>query len=383
MRSGQLETKTVYAYNNLTTPYETVAYEYNQSYTPQGSYQNIVNDSLSGVTTSTYDVNGNLVQIASLQGTINYTYDEATGEETEVSTTNTVTQYGYDQAGEMKSVTVTKIDGQPLNTPSNPPLVTSYSYDLDGDLILTQNANGTTETRTYNNLNELTSIVDSGPFGAYASFAYTYDPAGHVLTETDLGGGTDQYTYDSLYRLTEQAISDPSLGNSTYAYSYDLVGNRVKETDTTPSADQTESYVYNANGELTSVTNNSTGDVQNYSYDADGNTVEVKDGDGTVLQTYTWDPRGRMIGATTGGNTVSYQYNDSDDRISETVNGQTTTFLNDPNQAYDQVLEQYAESGLLAATYIRGIDLLFEDQIQSGVGVLSYYATDNLGNRGH
>jgi RHS repeat-associated protein len=59
-----------------------------------------------------------------------------------------------------------------------------------------------------------------------------------------------------------------------------------------------------------------------------------------------------------------------------TVNGQKTTFLNDPNQAYDQVLEEYAQSGVLAATYIRGIDLLFEDQ----AGARSYYATDNLGS---
>ena len=38
---GDLETKTVYAYSNLTTPYETVAYEYNQNYN-EGSYQDIV-----------------------------------------------------------------------------------------------------------------------------------------------------------------------------------------------------------------------------------------------------------------------------------------------------------------------------------------------------
>ena len=177
------------------------------------------------------------------------------------------------------------------------PLVTSYSYDLDGNLISTENANGTTETRTYNDVNELTSIVDSGPFGVYASFAYTYDPAGQVLTETDLGGRTDKYSYDSLYRLTEQAISDPSLGASSYVYAYDLVGNRVSETDTTSSGTVTQTSVFNANDELTSVTNTSTGDVQNYSYDADGNTTEVEDGDGTVLQTYTWDPHGRMIGA--------------------------------------------------------------------------------------
>ena len=82
-------------------------------------------------------------------------------------------------------MTVTSLDDQKLATP----LVTSYSYDLHGDLVYTQNANGTTEKRSYNDVNELTSIVDSGPWGVYASFAYTYYPAGQVHTETDLGGG--------------------------------------------------------------------------------------------------------------------------------------------------------------------------------------------------
>jgi RHS repeat-associated protein len=39
-------------------------------------------------------------------------------------------------------------------------------------------------------------------------------------------------------------------------------------------------------------------------------------------------------------------------------------------------LEEYAPGGVLAATFIRGIDLLFEDQ----AGTLSYYATDDLGS---
>ena len=69
------------------------------------------------------------------------------------------------------------------------------------------------------------------------------------------------------------------------------IGNRVSETDTTSSGSVTQNSVYNANDELTSVTNTSTGDVQNYSYDADGNTTKVEDGDGTVLQTYSWDPQ--------------------------------------------------------------------------------------------
>ena len=47
------------------------------------------------VTSSTYDVNGNLITIASPQGTAHYAYDPATGRETEVSTSNTDVQYAY------------------------------------------------------------------------------------------------------------------------------------------------------------------------------------------------------------------------------------------------------------------------------------------------
>ena len=133
---------------------------------------------------------------------MNYAYDLATGNKIEVWTTNTDIHYAYDQAGELTTVTVTKLDGQTLSSP----LVTMYGYDLDGNLVSTLNANGTTESRLYDLLNRLTSIIDTGPAGVIASFAYTYDLAGHILTETDLSGRTDIYSYDYLYRLTQQSI---------------------------------------------------------------------------------------------------------------------------------------------------------------------------------
>ena len=183
-----------------------------------------------------------------------------------------------------------------------------------------------------------------------------------MLTET--GRAVDTYTYDPLSPDASQCLTP-------HAHVYDLVGNRVASTDTGAPADQQSlTYVYNANDELTSITGSS-GYGQTYTYDANGSTLTVTGSGGASSATYTWDPRGRMIGASTGGNTIFITYDDSDDRTSETVNGQTTTFLNDPNQAYDQVLEQYAPGGVLAATYIRGIDLLFEDQS----GARSYYAT--------
>jgi YD repeat-containing protein len=132
---GRLTTKTIYAFSNLTTPYETVTYAYNINYDAQGDYHDTVTDSLDGVTDSEYDVNGRLIKLTSPQGTINYAYDPATGAETEVSTSNTDTHYGYDQADEMTSVTVTRLDGA---TPLASPLVTGYAYNLDGELASTR-----------------------------------------------------------------------------------------------------------------------------------------------------------------------------------------------------------------------------------------------------
>jgi YD repeat-containing protein len=162
---GRLGTKTTYLYPNLTTAYETVTYAYNQNYDAQGDYHNTVTSSLTGTTDSECDVNGNLIKITSPQGTVNYAYDLATGNKIEVWTANTDIHYAYDQAGELTTVTVTKLDGQTLS----PPLVTTYGYDLDGNLVSTQNANGTTETRSFDLLNRLTSIVDRGALGVRLS----------------------------------------------------------------------------------------------------------------------------------------------------------------------------------------------------------------------
>ena len=267
-------------------------------------------------------------------------------------------------------MTVTKLDGKPLSLP----LVTSYSYDVDGNLISTQNANGTTETPSYH---VLAADVDRGHrvLRHTISFAYTYDPAGHVLTETDTSGRLDTYSYDSLYRVTQQSITDPSAGNSSISYSYDLVSNRLTETTTSSSGQQTFIYNYDINDRLMQVTGPS-GYLQTYSYDSNGNTLTVAGSGGASSATYTWSPTGLLQSAVVGTNTISYTYDTSGNRTSETTNSQTTTYLNDPNQAHDQVLEEYAPGGVLAATYVRGLDLLFQDR----TSVQSYYLKDGLGS---
>ena len=207
----------MYAYGS-NTAYETVTHAYNVNYDAQGDYHDTVTDSLAGTTDYEYDVNGNLIKLTSPQGTVNYSYDLAAGVETKVSSPDPVTgtldtdiHYVHDAAGELISVTVNSLDDTTLSSP----LVTTYGYDLDGNLVSTQDANGVVETRSYDVLNRATSIADAGAFGTIASFAYTYDPAGNMLMETDFGGRTDSYSQDNLGRLTQQVISDPVTGSST------------------------------------------------------------------------------------------------------------------------------------------------------------------------
>ena len=377
-----------YAYNTLgrvtqkqeypqgsTLPTVTVTYSYNNPDTNNdgGFYDTVTTPD--GTTTNFYDVNGNLVKITSPQGTINFTYDPATGSEVAVTTGNTDIRYAYDDLGRMTTVTVDKLDGISLSTS----LVTRYTYDLNNDIIGTSFPNNTSEIRQYDALGRLIFLKNIGPSSApISSDIYTLDANGNIRVEFENTGRRDDYTYDDLGRLTQEAISnDPSAGSRTLAYTYDLVGNRVASTDTgAPTGQQVLTYSYDANDRLTHV-NGASGYSLAYTYDNNGNTLTVS---GSQQSTYTWNLENRLVGAsiTTSGVTftVSDRYDDVGNRISETTDGQTTTYLNDPNQAYDQVLEEYAANGALLSTYVRGLDMIFQDRS----GVRSYYVKDGLGS---
>jgi RHS repeat-associated protein len=224
------------------------------------------------------------------------------------------------------------------------------------------------------------------------SFTYTLDLAGHRTRDVEVLGGntrTATYTYDNLYRLTQEQITDTVNGNRTLSYTYDLAGNRVTSNDSgAPSNQQPLTYTYNDNDELTGVvgpppnSGNPVQYTQTISYDANGNELVVTGHGGATSDSNTWDLQGRLVhddhtnGSTLVVTHVDYGYDDAGNRVSQLVNGAPTTYLNDPHQAYDQVLEEYAANGVLAATYVRGLDLLFQDRS----GVRSYYAKDGLGS---
>ncbi len=123
---------------------------------------------------------------------------------------------------------------------------------------------------------------------------------------------TINYVYDPLYRLTEANYSN----GDSYQYTYDAVGNRLTASDPlSPSGTMSvTSYQYDATNRLV----NAGG--QAYTFDANGNLLD----DGT--NSYTNDSANRLIEVRNQSSVSTYQYNGLGDRLSQTVNGQTTHY---------------------------------------------------------
>ena len=177
-------------------------------------------------------------------------------------------------------------------------------------------------------------------------------------------GVTTTYTYDALNRLTREFITEP-LGAATQVdYGYDAVGNRLSKT---VDGLLTVNYAYDANDRLLSEGSTT------YSYDANGNTLSKNDGS---LTSYAYDAENRLIRAQTATDIIDYTYDANGIRQSQTVNGNTISYLVDQNRDYAQVLEERDATGALIVAYTYGDDLLSQHR----GGTTRYYHYDGLGS---
>jgi len=313
-----------------------------------------------GATIYTYDERDRLTSHTEPNGsTIEYSYDVA-GNRTSVTTPSETVNYTFDAWNRLQTV----IDSD-ANT-------TVYNYDGVSNLIQTNLPSGVVETRSYDELNRLTSLENKSGEDIISSYKYTLDDVGHRLKVEEHEGRVVEYKYDDLYRLTEEAITDSNDAvndGRTINYTYDNVGNRLTKVD---SSEGTSTYVYNENDWLLESTTD--GIVTNYQYDDNGNLVtQTVNGETTA---YIWDDQNRLIEAQTAdGDVVIYEYNDENIRVSTTVNGAKTTYLVDSNLPYAQVLEEYQDENI-KAKYVHGLDLISIEQD----GATSIYLVDGLGS---
>jgi len=240
-------------------------------------------------------------QIAGPNLTINFTYDTAgrlTRRE-EVDTSNArspVTRawtYAWNALGEMTSVTGPRTD-----------LVqtTAYTYDANGNLatikdalnrVTTINAvnasglpttvtdpNGVVTLLTYDPLGRLASTSVQGPVPATTTFAY--DLNGLLTSVTSPANVTLTYGYDDAHRLDR--IAD-SLGNAM-VFALDGLGNRVQTQVQTGTAQvlMNNAATFDSLGRLlTSV--GAANQTTRYEYDANGNLTKLTDPRSAVTQT--------------------------------------------------------------------------------------------------
>jgi YD repeat-containing protein len=286
--------------------------------------------------------------------------------------------YSYNAAGDLTQVAAPKING---TTPT-----TTYSYDANGNLLSTTNADGATTTYGYDASGNLLSVED----GAGNTVSYTYNTDDQVLSKTiytvpaqgvvgqsgyvaPSGAQTTYYVYnaadqlsyviDALGNVTENTYATTAAGISVLSSTQQYLGVQYSTANLTaqtpPSlADMQDwvassavqgtlsqstrtDYTYDVRGQLATQTQwdtvgaggvglSDTGTaVTTTTYSAQGQLLQTSTQDGGALQTtsYAYDGLGRLVSSTDPlGHVTSYVYTDSNNTLAITqANGLTTT----------------------------------------------------------
>lgn len=310
--------------------------------------------------TYTYDAQNRLVTVTDVKDEDwSYTYNSAGLVETMTRPRGGVTTNTYDSQKRVITQTdplgkVTQFEYKNGQTVITYPDSTkkSETFDADGRVILETVAVGTAdETSTsfeYNDMNLPSTITD----GLGRVTSYTYDINGNLLTETDPLGAVTTYTYDGLNNpLTiTDALSNvttmtyDSLGNltsvqtpegrkTTWTHNPDgsiatITKPRGNESGATPSA-FTTAYGYATNGDLQTITSPKN-EITTFTTDALSRVIETQDAKGNVTS-YTYDPSGAMLTVEDDlGNTSTFTYDEEGNVLT-----QTDALLNTTAYTYD------------------------------------------------
>ncbi|MFE3455772.1 DNRLRE domain-containing protein [Nonomuraea sp. NPDC059194] len=233
-------------------------------YHPTG-YPEKITDADTNVTTTAYDVRGNVLSVTDALGK---------------KTTQT-----YDIFKRPLENTV------PKDQDASPPvfIVTPAPvYDVNDNITKMTAPNGAVSTATYDKADQLTEsfLPKDSDSGEERKASFTYDAAGNLKTQTEPKGNltpsvpadfTTTYVYDPIYQLTDVLNAD----QHKITYEYDNVGNTVKVVDprknnTADTGDYTASYTYDFNHQVTKV-KDAAGFETSTRYDLDGLVVGQTD----------------------------------------------------------------------------------------------------------
>jgi RHS repeat-associated protein len=269
--------------------------------------------------------------------------------------------------------------------------VTSFAYDDDGNLIQTTLPSGTTTsvTGTYDNADALTdtSYKVGSSTTNLASLSRNVDEL--IGSTTPPSGGATTYGYDPLNRVTTGTSTTASVNNT---YAYDL---NSELTSVTPTGGSTTDLSYNTDGQLC-WTANSTGTcgsppsgATQFSSSTAGERLSSLPSGGHST-TYGWDQAGNLVCETAPNTssyscsspnssvTTSYAYDGDGLRMSDTPAGSTIQqFTWDVPGSVPQLLED----GTNYYLYGPSIGSAPLEQITISGSTPSYLISDTTGVR--
>jgi YD repeat-containing protein len=325
-----------------------------------------------------YDANGNRTSMTDSQGTTNYVYDRFNRlREVWPPGINPI-YYDYDKSNNLtkitypsgETVTYTYDTSNRLWKVTDNTGITTYEYDnLTNNLIKQTLPNGVITEYTYDLARRITDVVNKKSDGTLiSSYHYTFDANNNriqVIETTSSGTKTVSYIYDKLNRLTSAIYSD-----GTYEmYTYDSSGNRLTKT----TQDGTINYEYDGDNRLIKA-GSSTGSLSSslFFYDNSGNLIKKMTADKTM--NYTYDYENRLIQYSDGANPVSFEYDGDGNRISKSVNGVKTKYVNHVLAPITQVLIEANAQYQVTNRYTYGYSRI--NQVNQST---SFYIYDNPG----
>ena len=248
-----------------------------------------------------------------------------------------VVTYHYNAAGQVESLTSNKQGRQSV-------IVDRIGYDKEGHTVYTKLGNGTETTYTYDKQRERLQVMNLTADGqTVMENRYQYDAVDNILGITNaanptsltklnkakLGGRSSHtYEYDELNRLIHAS------GKAKRA-SYDMVMSfgrmsepltKVQTVDSTTTAKSYNfAYKYEDSNHPTAPTQI---EHDHYTYDANGNpTLVTNDSTNTTREMY-WDEDNRLMVLSDNGKTSRYTYNAAGERIMKSYGTMEGVYIN-------------------------------------------------------
>ncbi|MBI1748398.1 MAG: RHS repeat protein [Acidobacteria bacterium] len=312
--------------------------------------------------------------------------------------------------------------------------VTSFAYDVIGNLLSMTDPNANTTRFEYDPANRLVRITNA----LSQSTSVAYDVLGNPIRITDANGNATNYRYSTYYRR-DLLVSKTNALSFTWTYARDFNGNLIRITDpnsnskrfsydalnrlvtTTDALDNTTRYNYDAVGNVTTVVKADTSsaawaydrndrlietnwldDTITLSYDAVGNRLSMKSNNASLI--YTYDANNRLVGQSEEylATTISYTYDAVGRRTSMTdleggltnyshdAAGQLVSLINPPGQetifAYDlggrPTTRSYSNGTVTASLYDAADNATSTIHRRDDESIISsfIYTYDNVGN---